>query len=148
MNLTQTAIKGVKWTSLSQVVKQLSQYITTLILAAILSPSDFGIMAIALIVISFLEIFKDLGTSSAIIQRDDNTLEFLSSIFWANVFLGIIITFFLLILSNPISLFFGDERISDVLNVLAVTFAVSGTGIIHKTLFEKEIEFKRYFESK
>ncbi len=145
MNLTKSAIKGVKWTSLSQVVRQFSQYITTIILAAILNPSDFGIMAIALIVISFLEIFKDLGTSSAIIQRDDNTLEFLSSIFWANVFLGFIITFLLLIFSSSISSFFGDERVKDVLNILALTFAISGTGIIHKTLFEREIEFEKIF---
>ena len=145
MSLTKSAINGVKWTSISQVVKQIFQYITTIILAAILNPSDFGIMALALIVISFLEIFKDLGTSSAIIQKDDNSIDFLSSIFWANIIFGLVLTILLLVISKPVSIFFADLRVKDVLDVLAITFLISSTGIIHKTLFEKDIEFQKLF---
>ena len=62
MHLASLAVKGLKWSSIARFGRQLIQYVTTLILALLLSPEDFGLIAIAFVIIGFLDIFKDLGT--------------------------------------------------------------------------------------
>ena len=69
MSIKQAAASGVKWTSISQIGRQAMQWLTFIILARILSPSDFGLLGMAMVVIGFVALFKDLGTSAAIIQR-------------------------------------------------------------------------------
>ena len=85
MSLKQAAVSGVKWSSISQFGQQGMQFITTAILARLLSPSDFGLVGIAMVVTGFLTLFKDLGTSAAIIQRKNLSEPLLSSIFWVNL---------------------------------------------------------------
>ncbi|NJL58328.1 MAG: oligosaccharide flippase family protein [Desulfobacteraceae bacterium] len=83
-SLKKQTISGIKWSSLSQFGKQGLQMVTTLILAKLLLPSDFGLVAMAMVVLGFVSLFKDLGTSSAVIQQKNPSPALLHSIFWVN----------------------------------------------------------------
>ena len=90
MTLKAQAVTGIKWTSIAQFGQQVVQFATTIILARLLAPSDFGLVAMALVVIGFLSIFRDLGTSAAVIQHRDPSEALLCSIFWINALIGLL----------------------------------------------------------
>ncbi|GBD86471.1 lipopolysaccharide biosynthesis protein WzxC [bacterium BMS3Abin03] len=141
MQLKKDAVKGVKWASASQLGRQVIQYTTTIILAALLTPSDFGVMAMAIVIIGFLDIFKDLGTAAAIIQNQDLTEEALSSIFWVNVGFGILVAV-LVFLAAPFGAeFYNNMKVENLLKVLSISFILSSFSIVHKKLLEKELKF-------
>jgi len=141
MQLKNDAVKGIKWASASQLGRQVIQYTTTIILAALLTPSDFGLMAMAIVIIGFLEIFKDLGTAAAIIQNQNLSEESLSSIFWVNVGFGVFVAI-LIFLAAPLGAeFYNNSKVEDILRVLSISFIFSSFGIVHKKLLEKEMKF-------
>ncbi len=141
MGLLNQAVTSVKWVSISQVGRQFIQYITTLILVSLLAPSEFGLMATALIIINFLELFKDLGTSSAIIQRMSISDSLLSSVFWLNVCFGLIIFSIIFFLSPILANFFNNNKLVLILKVLPIVFIISSLGNVQKALMEKELHF-------
>lgn len=141
-DLKASTVSGIKWSSVSQFSRQVFQFVTTLILVSLLSPADFGLMAMALILINFLEIFKDLGTSAALIHLESPSATLKSSIFWINFALGIIITALIIITAPLFALFFNSDAVTDVLRVLSVTFLIAGVSIVQKTLLEKSLLFQ------
>lgn len=141
MSLKKTAISGFKWSSLSQVGRQLMQLATLTVLARLLSPSDFGLLGMATVVTGFIEIFQDLGTSATIIQKKNLSNKFLSSIFVCNVLFGILATITILLLTPFFSYIYEESRLELILKILASTFFISSLSIVHKALLEKNLEF-------
>ncbi len=141
-DLKNRSVTGVKWSTLSQVFRQGAQLITTLILARLLAPSDFGLLGMAVVVTGFIAIFKDLGTSAAIIQKQDLSKELLSSIFWLNAGFGFLSTA-VVFLGAPLGgLLYKNPQVVPVLRVLSVSFAISGVSILHQSLMERSLNFR------
>lgn len=92
MSLKDQATSSIKWSTISQVGRQVIQLFTTAILARLLSPNDFGSLGMATIVVGFVGVFKDLGTSAAVIQRKGFSEALLHSLFWVNVAFGLLST--------------------------------------------------------
>ncbi|MDM7292672.1 oligosaccharide flippase family protein, partial [Klebsiella pneumoniae] len=82
-------LSSAKWNALSQFFKIFIQLVNMVYLATIIPPSEYGIMAMAAVVINLGVLLRDLGTASAIIQRKVLPAALVNSIFWLNVFLGI-----------------------------------------------------------
>jgi len=137
------AVSGIKWSTVSQVGRQGTQLVTTIILARLLSPSDFGLVGMAMVVIGFIGIFKDLGTSAAIIQRKKLSEGLLSSIFWVNVGFGAL-AMAVLFFGAPLGgLFYHEPRVDAILRVLSLTFFISGLSILQQALLERSLAFKK-----
>lgn len=141
--MQQAASSGVKWSSLSQVARQVMQFVTTAILARLLSPSDFGLLGMATIVIGFLGLFMDLGTSAAVIQRKNISESLLHSIFWVNVAFGFLAMFIVIVLSPLAATFYQEPRLTLVLQTLSISFLVSGLGILQKSILERNLAFNK-----
>ena len=141
-NLKNSIVRGLKWSSVSQISRQILQYISTIILVGILSPDDFGLIAMALLVINFLDIFKDLGTSSALIQNQNLSDYLKSSVFWINFTFGAIFTLVIYFLSPLIAQLFNSDKITPVLQVLSLIFIISGLSLTQKALLERSLSFK------
>ena len=141
-SLLVNTIKGLKWSTISQVSRQVLQYISTIILVGIISPDDFGLLAMAVIIIGFLDIFKDLGTGSAIIQSENPSEELKSSIFWINVLFGLAITLIVYFSSSIAASIYNSEKIQPVLEALSISFFISGFSILQKSLLEKKLSFQ------
>jgi PST family polysaccharide transporter len=143
MQLRVSVIKGVKWSSVSQLGRQIIQYSTTLFLASVLSSKDFGLMAMSMVIIGFVEVFKDLGTGSAIIQIKEARSDLISSLFWVNVCFGFILATVVFLLAPFIASFFSNTSIKDLLRVLAITFFISSLSIVNKSVLEKNLQFDK-----
>ncbi|MBT9314588.1 MOP flippase family protein [Leptothoe spongobia TAU-MAC 1115] len=141
MSLREKATSGIKWSAISQVGRQVMQFFTTAVLARLLSPDDFGLLGMATIVIGFVNLFKDLGTSSAIIQKSEISDSLVHSIFWVNVAFGIAGTLVLLLVAPLIAAFYSEPRLIPVLRLLSLTFGISGLSILQKALLEKDLAF-------
>lgn len=141
MSLKTQALAGVKWTTISQVVRQIVQFATTVVLTRLLLPTDFGLMGMATIATGFANLFADLGTASAIIQRKELSNALLSSIFWFNIAFGLGLTFLFILIAPLVALFYNEPRMTGLLQVLSVSFVISSLGIVQKARLERSLTF-------
>ncbi|MFB3917197.1 MAG: MOP flippase family protein [Terriglobales bacterium] len=142
VSLAQSATSGVKWNFASQAGRQVTQLLTTIVLARLLVPADFGLLGMATVVIGFVDLFKDLGTSAAVIQGKEVSDELLSSVFWANAAFGILGTLALVAAAPLAAMYYHEPRVTAVLRILALSFAVSGISILQQALFERKLAFR------
>lgn len=135
-------VRGLKWSTISRISQQGLQYASTIILVGVLSPNDFGLMAMSTIVIGFLDIFKDFGTSSAIIKVENPSNDLKCSLFWVNVGFGLLIFIIIYFASPFLAELFNSGRVKSVLQILALSFLITGFSIQQKALLEKELSFR------
>lgn len=140
-SLTQRAASGVRWSAVSQFGRQGIGFITTSVLARALAPTDFGLMGMVLVVTGFAVIFKDLGTSAAIVQRKDLSPNLLSSIFWINVGFGVAVTLLVIALSPAAGIYFKEPRVEALLCGLAPTFFISSLSTVQQSILQRDMEF-------
>jgi lipopolysaccharide exporter len=135
------ALQGVKWTTVSTIMVTLVQIIQLIVLARLLLPQDFGLMAIMSILIGFAQAYTDLGVSAAIIYRQDVNREQLSSLYWLNIVAGITV-FLIMIAGCPIFVaIFKEVSLYQLLPVVGLTFVISPWGIQFQMLLQKELKF-------
>jgi PST family polysaccharide transporter len=142
-SIRQQAFTGLKWSSFSQLGRQGMQFVTTIVLARLLDPADFGLMGMATVVTGFILLFRDLGTASAVIQRSQPTPNLLSGLFWVNVSFGLVAAVLLYLFAPILSGLYNEARIVPLLRLLALSFIISGLGTLHQALLERGLEFGR-----
>jgi PST family polysaccharide transporter len=142
MTLKQKVLTGVKWTALANVSGQVMNLVSTVILARLLTPDDFGIFANLMIFVGFLGMFVGMGTSAAIVHMDKPSDTMLSSIFYFNIFSGTLFCLLLIAASGPISLFFENPEIEYLLQWLSLTFIAGSFTGVQGALFTKKLDFK------
>ena len=119
------------------------QFITLAVLARLLSPSDFGLMGMIMVVIGFTRLFADMGISNAIIYRQDSTREELSSLYWLNILAGIVI-FFVVCGGCPlIAAFYHEPRLSNLIYLSSLIFLITPLGQQFQILLQKELKFNQ-----
>jgi len=133
---------GVKWNSVSQFVKVLIQLVGILVLTKILSPDDYGLMALASAVTVFANLIRDMGTGAAIIQSEKITDEVVVSIFWLNVLIGTFLSGIVFCFAPFLSSLMRNDDLVVVLQALSPVFIFSSLGVLGKSLLERELRFK------
>ena len=136
------AAAGVRWTGLSSVFNAVTDVIRIVVLARFLSPLDYGLMAMVWIVIGFSQMYMDLGVSAAIVQREENTKEQLSSLYWLNIFLGLTVFCVIWLCTPWIPLFFREPKVVPLLRVASVVFLIVPIGSQFEILLQKTLSFK------
>jgi len=142
MTLKQQVLSGVKWVALANILGQVMSLISMVILARLLTPDDFGVFAILMIFVGFLSMFVGMGSSAAIVHIDNPSEKLLSSIFYFNVFSGTLFCIILIVLSGPISVFFENPEIEELLRWLSLTFVIGSFTGVQGALFTKKLDFK------
>ena len=114
----------------------------TLVLAHILTPKAYGVVGMARLATGFIDIFRDLGTAAAIIQREQLTEELLSTVFWANLLLGLASSAIVALIAPEIAYFFKEPTTKAITQVLALGFILSSFGSVHASLLARSMAFK------
>ncbi len=141
--LKKQAVVGIKWSGVSMVVVTGLQFVTLAVLARLLSPSDFGLMGMTMVVIGFARLFGDMGISNAIIYRQDVRREALSSLYWLNILAGIGV-FFIVCASTPLVVaFYREPRLNNLMYLAALAFLITPFGQQFQILLQKQLQFKR-----
>jgi PST family polysaccharide transporter len=144
-DLTRKTIKGFIWSALSFAAGKGLTFLSTIILARLLAPDDFGLMTLGLMTVAFLDTFGELGVGNVVIYRQDD-LEKNSNVAFT---LGLLVNSLLALasfLAAPfLAAFFKDPRVTDILRVLSLTLIISGLGSIHQARLDRDLQFKRSF---
>ncbi|NJK40811.1 MAG: oligosaccharide flippase family protein [Acaryochloridaceae cyanobacterium SU_2_1] len=142
MSIKNQTTSGVIWTGIATIFTVVIQFLQLSILARLLDPSDFGVMAMIMVVIGFANAFADMGVSNAIIHYQNIQKRQLSSLYWLSILLGVCI-FLIITLATPwIAQFFQEPRLRSMLLWASLIFIATPFGQQFQVLFQKELRFK------
>jgi PST family polysaccharide transporter len=116
--------------------------VSTMILARLLTPRDFGLVAMVTTVTSFLGVFKDAGLSIATVQRERITHAQVSNLFWINIAVSAVTALTLATAAPVIARFYHTPRLIGITLCLSITFLISGSTIQHQALLKRQMRFK------
>ena len=131
------------WTGSSTATVTISNFIILAVLARLLSPSDFGLMGMVMVVIGFATVISDLGLGAAVIQRQKLTQKQISTFFFLNIIVGIILCGIVYFASGLIAIFFKKSELISLLKVISFSFIIISLGQTFRTLLEKWMDFKK-----
>ncbi len=100
--------------------------IRTVVLARLLTPQDFGLIGMVTVIIGLAEMFKEAGLSAATVQRKEITKDQISSLFWINVGIALLLALFIVGSAPFIAAFYGHHELVAVTIALAVPFFIKG----------------------
>lgn len=143
--LAQRALGGLKWVYLTQILARAVQPVTTVILARLLTPEDFGLVGMAMIAMGVLALVKDLGLGAAFIQRQTDQSDAANVVFWADLVLGGLWYVSLLLLAPWIALYFQQPIVTPILAVIGLNLVIHPFGAVQGLLLTKELLFRAIF---
>jgi len=137
--------KGAAWLMGFKLLDKSIGLISTLVLVRVLTPSDFGLVAMAMAVVALLELMGAFGFDSALIQRQDTARSHFDTAWTFNVIFGVCIALFLVAMAVPAAGFYREPRLEQMLPVLAIGAVVGGFENIGTVAFRKELNFRMEF---
>lgn len=137
--------KGAAWLMGFKLLDKSIGLISTLVLVRVLTPSDFGLVAMAMAVVALLELMGAFGFDSALIQRQDTARSHFDTAWTFNVIFGVCIALFLVAMAVPAAAFYREPRLEQMLPVLAIGAVVGGFENIGTVAFRKELNFRMEF---
>lgn len=137
-----SAANGLVFSGSAQAIKIITQFISIIVMARLLTPEDFGLMAMVFPVYAFATMFSDLGFSNAVIQRPKVNHEQVNALFWTGASMGVVIMFVLCAISPLVGVFYGDPRVVPLTIAMAVLVGISGLGIQHGTIMRRRLMFR------
>lgn len=142
MSLKKKAFSGAKWASISSFSVNIFSFIKIAILAHILLPKDFGLMALVSVVLGFGELFSDMGIGKAIIQKQGIKSYELSSLYWFNIIIGTAL-YVLILSSTPFVVsFYNEPMLKGLIPVATLGIVIASFGLQFNVLFLKKFKFQ------
>lgn len=140
-DLTSRSVKGGAATVSAQGVRFLLRLVSVAVLARLLTPQDFGLVAMVTAVTNFIMMFKDMGLSSATIQRPQINQAQVSTLFWVNAVIGVVFAILTCLLAPVVSWFYGEPRLVGITVGLAAAFVFAGLTVQHQALLRRQMRF-------
>ena len=140
--LKKKAIIGTFWSAIDRFSVQVINFILSLIIARLLDPSDYGIIAMISLFISLSNTFVDSGFANALIRKNDRTETDNSTVFYFNIVIGIIVYAIVWILAPYIASFYSMPLLDKVLKVTALTIPFYSLSIVQQAILTINIDFK------
>lgn len=141
-SIKKDTIKGSKWTIIEKISLQGIQFVIGLILARLLSPSDFGVVGMLAVFIAISQTFVDGGFSNALIRKTDRTEIDYSTAFFFNIVVGIVCCGILCLIAPLIAVFFEIPILTNVLRVLSLTLVINSFAVVQIAKLTISIDFK------
>ena len=141
-NLTGVVVTGLKWTTLRHVVAEGTRIALTLVLARLLTPSDYGIASMALVTTAFVMIFADPALGSALIQRPVIDERDRSTVFWTSAALGVLLTVVGVACAGLVADLFGEPEVKNLFVVTSFTFIVVALATVPRSLLARRLAYR------
>lgn len=139
--LKKASVAGIAASMGAQAARLALTFLYQIVIARLLLPHDFGLVAMSGPVVAFVQIFADLGLTQATIQRRSITQEQLSFLFWLNVAMGIAVALATVALSPLVGWFYGDARTVNITMVLGTLFVLGGFYAQHAAILNRRMQF-------
>jgi len=133
--------RGALVTVASHGLKFSLSIVATAILARLLTPQDYGLIGMVGVATNFVSMFKDLGLSFATIQRAEINYDQISTLFWVNVTLSVLIMILMIAIAPSLAWFYGEPRLTMIAMVTATGFIFGGLAVQHEALLRRQMRF-------
>lgn len=141
-SLKQATTKGLFWSSVERFSNQGVQFVFSIILARLLSPSDYGIIAMVTIFFAVAQSFVDSGFSNALVRKTDRVEEDLSTCFYFNIGVGIIAYIVLFLIAPLVANFYNQPILSPIIRITGLEVMLNSLCVVQQALFTIKIDFK------
>lgn len=141
-NLDKALVGGVAWTAIAKWISQLATWAITLIVARILSPSDYGLVGMATIYLGLVQLFSEFGVGTAIITMRELSDDQVSQLNTLSLLLGFVGFAISAAVAIPIGRFFRAPKLPIVIIVMSIAFVVSAIRTVPYSLLQKNMRFK------
>ncbi|MBW4480950.1 MAG: lipopolysaccharide biosynthesis protein [Tildeniella torsiva UHER 1998/13D] len=142
MSLKNKAIKGVFWSALESWGHQIISSIVFFVLARLLGPESFGLIALASVYIAFIGIFSGSSLSSAIVQRADLEPEHLDTAFWTSLLISIALTLVSFTLAGWIAILFSEPTLKSIVRWLSISLLINAFSDVQQAIFQRNMDFR------
>ena len=143
MSLGEKTVKGVIWNYVSFASGKFLTFISTIILARLLVPEQFGLVALALLVIQYLDAIGDLGISAALVYQRDNLERAKNVAFIVSLLAGVFLAIVTALAAPAIANFYKEPDMIPMLQVLAITQIITALGQTHMSILTKDLNFRQ-----
>ncbi|MGD9496673.1 MAG: lipopolysaccharide biosynthesis protein [Armatimonadota bacterium] len=144
-NIGARARSAAGWQLLSNGINTALQMVTSIVLARLLMPADFGIVAMASMVTGLAAVFQDLGLGQALVQRQEITRAHTRSAFWGTLVMGLALWGAVFLAAPYVSRYFHEPRMVPVLRLISLTFVLSPFAVVPRSLLQRELDFRTPF---
>ncbi|HEY9601128.1 MAG TPA: MOP flippase family protein [Allocoleopsis sp.] len=142
MNLRQNAVKGVVWSAITSWGRQAIAFIVFFLLARLLGPEAFGLVALATVFLAFVQVFVDQGFAEAIIQRHELDPEHLDTAFWTNLGIGLLITVLCIGTAGLAAELFHEPQLAPVIRWLSLNFTIIALSSVQDAILRRNLAFR------
>jgi len=142
MSLKNKALSGFKWSLIDTIFKYFLTFFISIILARLLSPTDYGLIGIVSVFIGFSRVFIDGGFSDALIRKIDCTVEDYSSVFVFNLVLATFFYSLLFFAAPAVSQFFKESRLTDLVRVAGLGLLTGAFSSVQSVILKKDLNFR------
>jgi O-antigen/teichoic acid export membrane protein len=140
-DLRDRSVRGGLLSVTSQGAQFVMQSIATVVLARLLTPTDFGLVAMVTAITGLAQAFADLGLSEATIQHPEISHKQVSNLFWINVAIGLILTSITAGLAPVLARFYREPRLKNITLLVSLTFLIGGLRVQHDALLKRQMRF-------
>ena len=137
------AVKGVMWSAVERFSVQGIQFVLTIIIARLVLPSDYGLIAMLSIFLAIAQVFVDSGFSNALIQKKDRTETDFSTVFYFNIIISVVFYLFLYFSAPYIASFYKEPDLSSVTRWIGLNIIIAGFSIVQRAKLTINVDFKR-----
>ncbi|MDY0973021.1 MOP flippase family protein [Siccibacter turicensis] len=143
MSLRNKTISGAKWSAMATVIIISLGLIQMTVLARIIDSHQFGLLTVALVIIALADTLSDFGIANSIIQRKEISNLELTTLYWLNVGLGIVVCIAMFLLGDVIAGALNNPDLAPLIKTLSFAFVVIPHGQQFRALMQKELEFNK-----
>lgn len=140
--LGSTAARGALTMLTGQGMRILLQFAGVVVLARLLSPHDYGLIAIVVVIIGVGEIFRDFGLSSAAVRAPELTRDQSTNLFWINTGIGVVLGGLLIVAAAPLASLYGQDEVQPIAQAMAAIFVLNGLATQFRAQLMRGLRFR------
>lgn len=141
-SLKKKSIKGLFWSFLDIISSNGVTFITGLILARILSPSEFGLLGLVMVILALANTFIDGGFSVGLIRKVSCSEEEYNSVFYFNIFMGLVSYLIIFLCAPFMSDYFKEPQLISIIRIFSIIIIIDALSIVHRVNVIRNIDFK------
>lgn len=140
-NLRRSAVRGAGLTIFSQASNYIIQMFSTVVLARLVTPNHFGLVAMVSAIYIFFMMFRNFGLNEAVIQAPDIDHKKISTLFWINIVVSFVLTLIFIAIAPVLAWFYKEPRLISITATLSLVFIFGGLSTQHVALLKRQMSF-------
>jgi O-antigen/teichoic acid export membrane protein len=144
-SIRQRVLSGLGWSGTTRIFEQVLQFSISIVLARLLSPTDFGLIGMVLVFTGFASGLSDMGLGASLIQKQDLSDRHLNTVFWVNILAGAVLAILFGLAASSIADFYKEPALRLITSVIAIEFLLSSLNVVQNSMLDRSLKFRTKF---